>query len=156
MTTVKGLSKSVTPVKRGMLGESPREISEDLKKLIKEETKIVKGRFKNYETPGGELPFKSGKYPGQPIFSQTFQDGGVYEVPLWVARHFNGKDVTARERNGDIGSCSYVVHGFKWDAGKPAPESQIGEGGIPIANTSTEKRIRRYGFESLEFNSEAV
>ena len=118
-----------------------------------EECKIVKGRFKNYETPGGNLPLTCGKYPGQPLFSQVFQDGEIYEVPLWVARHLNGTDVTAKAIDGKIGSCSYAIHGFKWDAGKPAPESGMGAGGAPVPLVDVAKRKQRFGFESLEFNT---
>lgn len=153
MPTVKGISKSVTPSQQGeRLGHSKSGISSELKKFIEEETKLVKGRFKNYEAPGGNLNFRAGKYPGQPIFSINFQDGETYKVPLWVARHLNGIDATAKALNGKIGSCSYPIHGFKWDAGKSAPESGIGEGGVPVPSTTIAKRTQRFGFESLEFN----
>ncbi len=155
MSTVKGISKCVTPSKtKEILGTPKGGISTELKKFIEQESKFVKGRFKNYESPGGNLPFTAGKYPGQPLFSENFVDGEEYKVPLWVARHLNGIDVTAKALNGKIGSCSYPIHGFKWDAGKPAPESGMGQGGVPVASTTIAKRTQRYGFESLEFNIE--
>lgn len=153
---VKGLAKSITTDKNETLGKSKREISPRLKKFMDEECQMVKGRFKNYETEGGNLPLTCGKYPGQPLFSQTFQDGEIYEVPLWIARHLNGIDVTAEAINGKIGSCSYVIHGFKWDKGAPVPESQIGPGGAPVPHIGSEKRKRRFGFQSLEFDSTVV
>ena len=127
-------------------------LSPELKKMMAEECQIVKGRFKNYETPGGTLPLCCGKYPGQPIFKQLFHDGEEYEVPLWVARHLNGKDKTAKALNGEIGTCSYPVHGFKWDPAKPAPESQLGSDGVPVPIVGVAKRKQRFGFESLEFD----
>ena len=128
-------------------------INPELKKLMEEECKTVEGRFKNYETPGGNLPFCAGKYPGQPIFKHTFQDGEVYEVPLWVARWLNGIDKVAKELNGRIGACSYPIHGFKWDPNKPPPENQVGQDGVISPVVGVTKRKQRYGFESLEFDT---
>lgn len=139
--------------KAGVLGPVEPKVGSELEKFIKEESRMVKGRFKNYETPGGNLPLTCGKYPGQPIFNKVLQDGQVYEVPLWVARHLNGIDVTAKSINGQIGSCSYPIHGFKWDAGKSAPESQMGADGTPVPVVTVAKRTQRYGFESLDFSS---
>ncbi|MFP3859228.1 MAG: hypothetical protein ACLFUW_00250 [Bacteroidales bacterium] len=153
MTTVKGISKSVTPTVKAAVNNPKYQISEELEKMMKEECKTVKGKFKNYEAPGGRLPFTAGKYPGQPLFSAVFEDGEEYEVPLWVARHLNGIDATAKKRNGKIGSCSYPVHGFKWEPGKSMPESGMGEGGAPVPVTGVQKRVQRVGFESLEFNA---
>ena len=156
MTTVKGIAKSVTPTNAKCLGSPKGAISPELKKFMDEESKMVTGRFKNYETPGGNLPFTGGKYPGQPIFSKEFLDGETYKVPLWVARWLNGKDVTAKAINGQIGSCSYAIHGFKWDAGTNAPESAVGVGGVPVPVVGIAKRKQRYGFESLEFDTGAA
>lgn len=156
MTGIKISSKSITPQKSESLGSSKVGISPKLKKLIEEEYKMVKGRFKNYETSGGNLSLRAGKYPGKPIFSQTFQDGETYTVPLWVARHLNGIDASATYIDGKVGSCSYPIHGFKWEAGQESPESQIGPHGEPVPITRVAKRTQRYGFESLEFNAPSV
>lgn len=132
------------------------EAADRLRKLVAEETKLVKGKFRCYETPGAFATIQVKKYKEVPMFSKTMIDGETYEVPLYVARHLNGIDVVARDRNGDIGSCSYSVHGFKWNAGDPMPASTLGVGpngehGTPVPATRVAKRVRRYGFESLEF-----
>lgn len=151
--TTKVSPKAVTPTDTG---PTRKAIPGELEKFMKEECKMVKGRFKNYETPGGRLPLTCGKYPGQPLFNKTLYDGEVYEIPLWVARHLNGIDVTAKGLNGKIGSCSYPIHGFKWDAGQSAPASQIDESGTPVPATTVAKRTQRYGFESLEFDTDVA
>ena len=160
MATVKNLASSVTtgtsPSKTEKLGMPKREISPELKKFIEAETKIVRGRFKNYESPGGNLPLTCGKYPGQPLFKQTFLDGQEYSIPLWVARHLNGTDITATELNGKIGSCSYPTHGFKWDPSNPMPQSELGDQGVPVPLIGVAKRTQRFGFESLEFDAAAL
>lgn len=126
-------------------------LSPELKKIMDEECKVVRGRFKNYESPGSPLPLTCGKYPGQPLFNKVLQDGEIYNVPLWVARHLNGEDKVAKELDGKIGSCSYPIHGFKWDDGKSAPTSQTGGDGVPVPVVGVAKRNQRFGFESLEF-----
>lgn len=139
--------------KSEIMPESKSAINPALKKLMEEECKLVEGKFKYYEVPGGSFNFCAGKYPGQPIFKAKFVDGQIYKVPLWVARHLNGIDKVAKAINGKINSCSYPTHGFKWDANKVAPTNQLDEQGIPVPIVGVAKRTQRVGFESLEFNS---
>jgi hypothetical protein len=147
------VTKRTAPEK---LAEPKVALNPELKKFMDEESKLVSGRFKNYETPGGDLKLCCGKYPGQPLFKMTLEDGGIYKVPLWVARHLNGVDKTAKLLDGRIGSCSYPIHAFQWEANKSAPESQIGQGGIPVPIVGVGKRKQRFGFESLEFDAGAA
>lgn len=128
-------------------------------KLLKEETKKVKGRFRCYETPGGNLRVQQRKFKEEPMFDKTMMDGEVYEVPLYVARYLNGMDGGAHAVNGKIGSCSYPVHGFKWNSNGPMPTSGEGTGpsgepGIPVPLIGVAKRVQRFGFESLEFGAD--
>ncbi len=128
-----------------------KSLSPELKKFIEEETKTVKGRFKNYETPGGRTRIMVKKYPGVEMFDKWMEDGQMYEIPLYVARHLNGVDITAKSIGGKVGTCSYPVHGFKSTDGNLNP-SMLGDGGIPVPIVGVAKRVRRYGFESLEFD----
>jgi len=155
MTTTK-IIQAQPAAKDFMKRGSGAPVSPELKKIMEEESKLVKGRFKNYESPGGPLPLCCSKFPNQPVYKKTFQDGETYEVPLWVARHLNGIDVTAKELNGRIGSCSYAVHGFKWEAGKDLPGNELDGQGVPVPNTGIAKRVQRFGFESLEFGTGAA
>lgn len=121
-----------------MKAEKERD-NEELMRFMKEECRPVKGIFKNYECAGGSVPFTMAKYPRQPIFSATMQDGEEYEVPLWVARALNGIDVTAKERKGKVGFCSYPIHSYTIDknTGKSVP--------------SVGTYRQRFGFQSLDF-----
>jgi hypothetical protein len=145
-------------VSMGLKEMAKRKIEE----LMKEETKVVQGIFHNYETPGGSATIHVEKYKGIPAFKKSMMDGFSYEVPLYVARFLNGIDVTAgalaENRNPEtqkIGTCSYAIHGFKMnDPSQPVP-SQFGagpngEGGVPVPLVGISKRIRRYGFSSME------
>jgi len=60
-----------------------------LSKLHKEESKLVKGRFKNLEAPGGNIEFAFKMFPQDPLRIYTLEDGETYEIPLCVAKHLN-------------------------------------------------------------------
>lgn len=139
---------------------------EKLNELMKEESKLVKGKFQCFETPGATVKITIRKYPGPkqggiPHFEKVMTDQNFYEVPLYVARHLNGTDVTAGAAsnevkiNPNIGTCSYPIHGFKFQ-GNSLPPSQDGYGpdgqaGIPVPIVGVAKRVQRYGFQSMEF-----
>lgn len=89
------------------------------------EREMVKGMFKDYECPGGLLEFVFKKYKEDPIEKYSLVDGGIYTLPLGVARHINS-------------DCWYPEHSFAMD-----------EQGKSIARIS--KKNHRYGFSSMEF-----
>lgn len=131
-------SIDVTPMKSLDTKESKQALGkEKLAKFMKEELQMVKGVFQNFETPGMSLPLQIRKYPGH-FFNQVMEDGKEYEVPLYVARHLNGIDVTAEHINGELGTCSYEIHSHIVD-----------KYGNPIINK--QKRKRRFGFQSTQF-----
>ena len=125
---------------------------EKLDHFIKEETRMVKGIFQFFECPGGSTKVVVRKYPGVPQFEKVMQDGLEYEIPLYVARHLNGIDVTASAINGKLGTCSYPVHGFMMDRSQSNlnPSSE-GMGGVPVPIVGIAKRVKRFGFQSMEF-----
>lgn len=133
--------------------ETKKEESKALiKKFMEEESKTVKGVFRNLETPGGSLRVQIKKYKELPMYDKILFDGETYEVPLYVARHLNGTDVTAKHVGGKIHTCQYPIHGFKWQDGSPA-QSAIDGQGVPVPIIQPAKWTRRYAFESLEFNA---
>jgi len=124
-----------------------------LNKFIEEETKLVKGRFRNYETPGGVVKIIVRKYPGIPPFDKIMIDNEIYEIPLYVARHLNGVDITAGNGNTKINTCAWPTHGFKYDGKGDLPKSATDGQGIAVPIIGVAKWNRRYGFESLEFDT---
>lgn len=151
------ISESVTPhdFSEIHISKPPKELVKDkIRKFIEEETRTVKGIFQFFESPGGSTKIVVSKYPGVPRFEKVMTDGCEYEVPLYVARHLNGIDVTASALNGKIGTCSYPVHGFAMSDGNLKPSS-LGEApgfsGVPVPIVTIQKRVRRFGFQSLEF-----
>jgi len=108
----------------------------DLKKHYEEEKKLIRGKFLCFEPRGGSVSFVYRKYEWENPVQYNLRDGEEYEIPLGVARHLNGIDITAKELKGDLGTCGYTVHQHQQDN---------------VGNVSVQagKRIRRYAFQSL-------
>jgi len=115
--------------------EQKKKFKADLKKMYDEEKQIVRGRFLCFEPRGGSVTFVYRKYEWEHPVQYTFQDGEEYDVPLGVARHLNGIDITAKGVNGNINSCAYPVHAYQQD-GSGRPAVTVGE------------HIRRYAFQT--------
>lgn len=131
---------------------------EKVRELIAEETKMVRGIFQCFETPGSTVEINVRKYPGIEPFRKSMTDGFTYEVPLYVARFLNGIDVSAgalgdpARRNTMIGTCSYAVHGFVMASKNAEPAFGAIDGqGIPVPMVGVSSRVKRYGFQSMEF-----
>lgn len=155
--------KEIPNVKKVAKGMSPAA-KEKLQQMMKEESRLVKGIFQCFESPGSTQKICVHKYPtpergGIPPFEMTMTDGETYEVPLYVARFLNGIDVLAgalgdpNKRNIRVGTCSYPIHGFKW-TGNQAPAAGSDAIGVPVPLIGVARRVKRYGFQSLEFAGE--
>lgn len=149
MTTKKlNISDSITPTSGSSaevsVGTKDRKSigKEKLEKYMKEELKTVKGIFQFFECPGMSQKIIIRKYPGH-FFEKEMTDGQEYEIPLYVARHLNGIDITAEAIDGKLGTCGYKIHEYLMD-----------KNGIPIVVTNKTKR--RFGFQSMQFAGTAV
>lgn len=117
----------ITPV------EAPKDLTRykdlrpgvDVKTLREKHSKIVRGIFRNFETPGGSHSFSFKELPGQQVENYTLHDGELASIPYGVARHLNK-------------NCWYPVHSYQQD-----------ENGKQVARIG--QKIRRFSFESLEF-----
>lgn len=110
----------------------------ELKRMWKDESRIVKGRFLCFEPIGGSVTFVFRKYPWDQATEYTFIDDKEYDIPLAVARHLNGIDITAKKIDGKIHTCSYPVHQYKKQKDSDVPAPDIG------------KYTRRFAFQTLE------
>jgi len=89
---------------------------------------MVRGIFKFYEIPGGTLNFFYRKYKDEEVQEYTLVDGEQYTIPYGVAKHLNTEGW-------------YPVHKYiKDDSGK--------------YSTKIGRKIRRFGFHSLDFSGE--
>ena len=141
------VSKSVTPTEAPTFSTDVKdEAKRRLAKCIEEDTKMVKGRFRNLESPGSLFkcpPMR--KYSGVEFKGQWMSDGEIYTIPRWVANHLNGFDCTASKVDGQVHSCQYPTHGFKANS-SDFPTKRMDDDKYEVS-----KWTSRYRFESLEF-----
>lgn len=90
---------------------------------------LVTGIFHFYEVPGGSMSFSYREFKEDKIERYDFIDGETYTIPLGVARHLNK-------------NCHYPEHAYFQAEGNKAGDNRV----MRIA-----KKIRRVGFQSLEF-----
>ena len=105
--------------------KSNQTMAKKLKYQADKDKEKVKGIFRYFEMPGGFMSFVHCGHKGDPVVRWDLQDGEIYTIPLGVAKHLN--------KNG-----WYPVHAYTKD-----------EDGKPSVRVG--KKIRRFGFESLEF-----
>jgi len=100
---------------------------ERMHKLWVEDSKLVRGIFRNHEIPGTSVTFPFRKYKQDPVKEYSLMDGQVYELPRAVAEHLNS-------------NCQYTIHKHATD-----------ENGRPIAVVGT--KIQRFSFYPTDFTS---
>ena len=61
----------------------------DVEYMRAKDAELVTGRFIYHELPGGCLEFVFRKYKGDPVDKYSLIDGGVYTIPIAVAKHLN-------------------------------------------------------------------
>lgn len=110
-----------------------QKTEKDLKYQRDKDRESVKGIFRFYEIPGGVLSFCFKAYKEDPIESYSLLDGQVYTIPLGVAKHLN--------KSGWYPQYSFIP-GEKDTIGAYSPDGQV---------MKVTKKVRRYGFQSLEF-----
>lgn len=67
----------------------PQEREELVKKMRKEDDKIVTGMFEFLDAMGGWLEFSYRKYPGEPIQIIKMIHGEICDLPMGVIKHLN-------------------------------------------------------------------
>jgi hypothetical protein len=105
--------------------DSKKKSKESLKYQRDKDRQMVKGIFRFYEVPGGQISFNFRKYKEDPIERFDLVDGEVYSLPLGVAKHLTN-------------SGNYPVHKYM--------KSEDGTVSMRVG-----QKVNRYGFESLEF-----
>ena len=109
----------------GMDQARKMEIAARIKRDQIEESKPVKGIFRNFETPGGQIKFPYRAYKGDPIVMIKLKDGQVATVPLGVARHLRHR-------------LEYPVRGWRVDENNLA------------THTATARMVKRCTFEYID------
>lgn len=66
------------------------EVDEMIKKMRKEDDKLVKGQFEFTEAEGGFFEFSLRLYPGDQIQLFKLIHGEICTIPMGVVKHLNG------------------------------------------------------------------
>ena len=113
--------------------KSEKKQKPNLKYLRDKDREPVKGLFRYYEAPLGTLSFCYRAYKEDPIETFNLTDGQVYTIPLGVAKHLN--------KSGWYPEYQYVK-------GEPGLVGAFSPDGTRM---QIARKVRRYGFQSLEF-----
>jgi hypothetical protein len=100
-------------------------VKQNLRYQQDKDKEMVKGIFRFYEVPGGGMSFVYKAYKGDDVARYDLIDNQVYTIPLGVAKHLN--------KNG-----WYPMHAYALD--------EFGKSVMKIG-----QKVRRFGFQSLEF-----
>ncbi len=111
--------------KSKLTGEQKIAAEELLEKCKDEDSRIVKGIFKNLECKGGDVEFVYHKYKGEPTRIYHLIDGHEYELPFGVAKHLNN-DCKYTRKAHDPNLLQKTASGdWKPIAGKPDERYQF-------------------------------
>jgi len=102
-----------------------KKVGKNLKFQRDKDREPVRGIFRFYEVAGGSMSFVFRAYKEDPVERYDLVDGMTYTLPLGVAKHLN--------KNG-----WYPQHEYAVDAN-----------GRSVAKIG--QKVRRFGFQSLEF-----
>lgn len=124
MAKVENLVPVKTEMVRGSLGKE-QPIKKDLKYMRDKDREMVRGIFRFFEVPNGNMSFSFRKYKEDEIETFSLNDGEIYTIPRGVAHHLSN-------------NCWYPEHNYKMDT-EGRPSMQI------------TKKKRRCSFEPLDF-----
>lgn len=116
------------------MSQQKKETAKNLRYLRDKNREKVKGIFRFYEVPGGSMSFCFKEFKDDQVERFDLVDGQIYTLPLGVAKHLN--------KNGWYPEYEYLP-------GQPGV--QASPYALQGANMRVGKKVRRFGFQSLEF-----
>lgn len=88
----------------------PQQERDDLvKKMRKEDDKVVSGMFEFIDAQGGWLEFAYRKYPGEPIQMIKMIHGEICDLPMGIVKHLNNTRRKVRRYNLELPSAGGKV-----------------------------------------------
>jgi hypothetical protein len=78
------------------------ERDELVKKMRKEDDKLVCGMFEFLDAQGGWLEFAYRKYPGEPIQMIKMIHGEICDLPMGIVKHLNNTKRKVRRYNMEL------------------------------------------------------
>ena len=81
-----------------------QERDELVKKMRKEDEKMVNGMFEFLDAQGGWLEFSYRKYPGEPIQIIKIVHGEICDLPMGIIKHLNNTKKKVRRYSMELPS----------------------------------------------------
>jgi len=119
------VSKNIITKDEALVAKQKRKLDEQCEK----DQSMVRGIFRNHETPGAGLKFAFKHYKEIPLKDYDLQDETIYNLPLGVVKHLNN-------------NTWYPQHAHTLD-----------KDGKPAVNIS--KKVRRFSFSPVDFVDES-
>lgn len=85
-------------------GATPQEREDLMKKLRKEHSKLVKGKFEFLDAQGGWLEFNYRFFPEDMLVTYKFVHGEVCEIPMGLVKHLNNTTKKIRSIGANTGA----------------------------------------------------
>ena len=73
-----------------------------IKKMRKEDDKLVNGMFEFLDAQGGWLEFGYRKYPGEPLQIIKLTHGEICDLPMGIVKHLNNTKKKVRRYNLEL------------------------------------------------------
>lgn len=80
----------------------PAERDELVKKMRKEDDRLVTGMFEFLDAQGGWLEFAYRKYPGEPIQMIKMIHGEICDLPMGIVKHLNNTKKKVRRYSMEL------------------------------------------------------
>ncbi len=95
-----------------VLKKADDKTEEMVKKLKKEHSKLVKGKFEFIDAQGGWLEFTYRYFKDDPLMMIKLVHGEITELPMGIVKHLNNTYKKVRKINPDM-STGKVVTSFE-------------------------------------------
>lgn len=86
-----------------------QEREELIKKMRKEDDKLVNGMFEFLDAQGGWLDFAYRKYPGEPIQMIKLTHGEICDLPMGIVKHLNNTKRKIRRYSMELSETGQKV-----------------------------------------------
>lgn len=95
-----------------------KEVKRDFRDPTEYDLELVKGVFRNFESPGSceTVIFKKFRDPC-PMFKRVMWDGQEYEIPRYVANFLQGYDALCVDGHKKINSCAQAIGNVQTETG---------------------------------------
>jgi hypothetical protein len=127
-------------------GDAKLQLKKDRARMYEFDTELIKGRFRNLETPGRRQKFSVKMYAGQDPMKREFVDGEVYEIPRMLARFINKECYFWR----------YIENKQSGFGVNKGVNNAMHDGSLNAPNIEIREPVHRFAFIPMSFDSDDI